>query len=61
MQGGADTVISVNSGELLYTAAGEPKELWYEPALGHTMFDESLPQEYEQRVIGFFDKYLSGK
>jgi fermentation-respiration switch protein FrsA (DUF1100 family) len=61
MQGGADTVISVNSGELLYAAAGEPKELWYEPALGHTMFDESLPQEYEQRVIGFFDKYLSGK
>ncbi|MBP8302676.1 MAG: alpha/beta hydrolase [Phycisphaerae bacterium] len=61
MQGGADVVISTDSGNLLYAAAGDPKELWTEPELGHTRFDTSLPQEYEQRVVGFFDKYLVDK
>ncbi len=61
MQGGADKIISAESGELLYAAAGDPKELWYEPSLEHTMFDQVLPQEYERRVIDFLDKYLLGK
>lgn len=58
MQGGADTVISPQSGQRLYDAAGEPKELWFEPELGHTGFDYSRPNEYEARVITFFDRYL---
>ena len=58
LQGGADTAISVDSGQLLHDAAGEPKELWYEPALGHTDFDTALPEQYEERVVGFFDRYL---
>lgn len=61
MQGGADAVISATSGELLYAAASEPKELWYEPELGHAEFDKVLPENFEQRVIGFFDHYLLGK
>ena len=58
LQGGQDTVVSVESGELLYNAAGEPKELWFEPDLGHAGFDTELPEEFEVRVVGFFDQYL---
>lgn len=58
MQGGADIIINADSGERLYAAAGEPKELWFEPALGHTEFDTARPEEYERRVVAFFDKYL---
>lgn len=61
LHGGADTVISAESGELLYEAASEPKELWYEPALGHTDFDTEMPAEFERRVVGFFDRYLQGE
>ena len=59
LQGGADVVISKSSGERLYQAAGEPKELWFEPKVGHASFDGALPGEYERRVTAFFDKYLS--
>jgi fermentation-respiration switch protein FrsA (DUF1100 family) len=58
LQGGQYTVVSVDSGELLYNAAGEPKELWFEPDLGHGDFDTELPEEFEDRVVGFFDQYL---
>ena len=60
LQGGADTAISPESGQLLYDAAREPKELWFEPELGHTAFDTELPREFEARVVGFFDRYLLG-
>jgi len=58
MQGGADVVISADSGQRLYDAAGEPKELWFEPELGHVDFDSEMPAEYERRVLEFFDRYL---
>jgi uncharacterized protein len=58
MQGGADVVISVDSGQRLYDAAGEPKELWFEPELGHVDFASDMPEEYERRVVQFFDMYL---
>ena len=58
MQGGADVVISANSGQRLYDAAGEPKELWFEPELGHVDFDSEMADEFERRVVEFFDQYL---
>ena len=61
MQGGADTVVSPNSGQLLYDAAGEPKELWFDPELGHVEFDTERAAEYEARVVAFFDQYLLGQ
>jgi uncharacterized protein len=61
MQGGADVVISADSGQRLYDAAGEPRELWYDPALGHVGFDKERAAEYEERVAAFFDMYLLGK
>ncbi|HNK63510.1 MAG TPA: alpha/beta hydrolase [Anaerolineales bacterium] len=61
MQGGADTVISPQSGQRLYDAAKEPKELWFDPELGHVEFDKERAEEYEARVSAFFDQYLLGK
>jgi fermentation-respiration switch protein FrsA (DUF1100 family) len=61
MQGGADVVISPSSGQRLFDAAGEPKELWFEPDLGHTEFLAKRPQEFERRLVGFYDKYLLAK
>ena len=58
MQGGADTVISPSSGQLLYDAANEPKELWFDAELGHVDFDTERAEEYETRVVAFFDLYL---
>ena len=61
MQGGADTVISPGSGQILYDAANDPKELWFDPELGHVDFDTERAAEYESRVSAFFDTYLLGK
>ena len=61
MQGGADGMISANSGQRLYDAAGEPKELWFEPKLGHVDFDSDKAAEFERRVVEFFDQYLLDK
>lgn len=58
MQGGADTVISPQSGRLLYDAAREPKALWFDPALTHATFFDQRRDEYERRVIGFMDQYV---
>jgi alpha-beta hydrolase superfamily lysophospholipase len=53
MQGGADTVVSAESGRKLFDAAGEPKELWFEPAVGHTQFLKMMPDQFEEHVIRF--------
>ncbi len=61
LDGGKDGCVSTNSGVCLYEAAGEPKELWFEPEAGHHGLPEVAPEEYEQRVVAFFDQYLLGK
>jgi hypothetical protein len=58
MQGGADEVVSPKSGEILYRAARDPKEFWFEPSIGHAQFFDKMPQEYERRVLSFFDRSL---
>lgn len=61
LHGGKDGAIDKDSADRLFQAAGEPKELWYEPELGHAEFDTTLPEEFERRVVGFFDRYLLGE
>lgn len=58
MQGGADQVVSVSSGQRLFDVAREPKEFWFEPTVGHGKFLKMMPAEFEKRVVGFFDRYL---
>ena len=43
-----------------YRAAGGPKAIWEIPEAGHVGGLEARPQEYEQRVTGFFDRSLRG-
>jgi dienelactone hydrolase len=44
-----------------YRAAHAPKALWEIPEAHHTGGFQARPREYEQRVVGFFDKALLGK
>jgi hypothetical protein len=44
---------------LYFDSAGEPKELWLVPGAGHTGGLDAQPEEYERRVIAFFDEALA--
>jgi dienelactone hydrolase len=41
-----------------FAAAGEPKSLWIVPGVGHGGYIQAWPEEYEARVVGFFDEAL---
>jgi uncharacterized protein len=41
-----------------HAAAGENSTLWEIPGAGHTDGIEARPEEYERRVVGFFDREL---
>lgn len=43
-----------------YAAAGEPKTLWEIPEASHTGGLDARPEEYERRVVAFFDSALLG-
>lgn len=55
LQGGSDPLVSRECAEQLYAAAREPRERWYEPAVGHAKFAMNQPA-YNQRVTAFFDR-----
>jgi uncharacterized protein len=59
LDAGSDEVVSANSGEDLFAAAGEPKEWWQCQECRHHELDTVRPQEFEEKVVGFFDRYLS--
>lgn len=61
LQGQADTMVPPDSASRLYQAAGEPRQLWTEPDVGHVGMYAANPELFEQEVIGFFDRYLLGK
>jgi fermentation-respiration switch protein FrsA (DUF1100 family) len=58
MQGGSDVVVSAESGRKLFDAAAEPKELWFEPSVGHAQFLKAMPEQFEAHVTRFLDRYL---
>jgi len=58
IHGGQDPYISVEDVQRLYARAGEPKELWVAPEAGHRQVDQARPEEYRQRLLGFFEKHL---
>ena len=59
MTGGKDTWVNPDGGRQLYLAAGEPRELWFDPELEHLKFSEKRADEFEKRVVAFFDQYLA--
>ncbi|TET95603.1 MAG: alpha/beta fold hydrolase [Dehalococcoidia bacterium] len=44
----------------LFEAAGEPKETWTAPGSDHAVARLDHPEEYIERVLAFFDRYLRG-
>jgi uncharacterized protein len=44
---------------IYYRAAREPKAIWEVPGAGHTGGINAQPEEYERRVVAFFDKALA--
>ncbi len=42
----------------LFDAAAEPKELWIVPGIDHGGYFWATPEEFERRVVSFFDKAL---
>jgi dipeptidyl aminopeptidase/acylaminoacyl peptidase len=61
IHGPHDPYIPTGEAQRLFDAAGQPKELWILPEAGHTQALELRPTEYETRVIGFFDRWLSAR
>lgn len=58
IHGAADRVAPVAAAHQLYAAAGEPRTLWIEPDVEHVHMFRVYPEQYEQRVIAFFDLAL---
>jgi dienelactone hydrolase len=44
--------------DAFYADAHEPKEIWEVPGSGHMKGIEARPQEYESRLVAFFDRHL---
>jgi uncharacterized protein len=59
--GTEDHRIPCRHAEAIYKAATGPKELWIVQGAGHASALGHDPQEYEKRVIQFFEKYPAGK
>lgn len=57
---GADDWTGTNPDDAraLYAAAGQPKELWIVPGAGHGMAYYVAREEYEERLLVFFDRHL---
>jgi fermentation-respiration switch protein FrsA (DUF1100 family) len=61
IQGMRDSMVPLDSGQRLYEAAGEPRQLWLEDGVTHLGMYPHDKAEYTRRVIGFFDQYLLAK
>jgi fermentation-respiration switch protein FrsA (DUF1100 family) len=58
IRAGRDTWVPAGNADLLYAAAGDPKELWDAPEAEHARVHDAYPEEYERRIVSFFDRYL---
>jgi len=61
IQGMGDGMILLDSGQRLYNAARDPRELWTEQNVPHLNMYAYYKAKYTNRIIKFFDKYLLGK
>lgn len=52
---------TVSDARRLHAAAGEPKELWIVPQAGHCSAHALQPEEYERRVLAFFEEALAAE
>ena len=59
IHGEQDPYVPRSEIQALYKAAGNPKALWIVPGAGHRQADQTSPEEYWARVLGFFDHWLA--
>jgi hypothetical protein len=55
---GGDVAAEVDYNELFAEKVGERATLWVAPDVGHTRAFGRYPDEYEQRVVAFFESAL---
>ncbi len=60
IHGMADGLYSHRNSEVLFAAAGEPKELWLVPGAPHAGARRVQPAEYYPRVVDFVQRALQG-
>jgi pimeloyl-ACP methyl ester carboxylesterase len=60
IHGGNDTYIKPEIAQALFRLARQPKELWLVPQAKHNQAIYLAADEYRQRVLGFFQRHLSG-
>jgi alpha-beta hydrolase superfamily lysophospholipase len=58
IHGDADASVPVEDGHRLYAAAGDPRDLWVIPGVGHVGGYFADRTAYVERVIDFFDRAL---
>lgn len=61
IQGMGDGMVPLDSGQRLYDAAGEPRQLWVEEDVPHLNMYAYYKTRYIKRTIKFFDEYLLNK
>ena len=59
--GSQDRATTLDESNQLLNAASEPKEFWVVDGAAHVDLHHAATQEYEDRVLAFFDKYLRGR
>jgi fermentation-respiration switch protein FrsA (DUF1100 family) len=58
--GAQDKATTLDESKLLFNAASEPKELWVIEGAAHVDLHRAATEEYEDRVLAFFNRYLRG-
>jgi uncharacterized protein len=58
MSGTADPHTTIADTESMFAAASEPKQLWMVEGAGHEDLYDFAPEEYELRVLRFFEESL---
>jgi fermentation-respiration switch protein FrsA (DUF1100 family) len=61
IQGLGDGMIPLDSADRLYSAAGEPRQIWVEDDVPHLNMYAYYKTRYTKRAIKFFDEYLLEK
>ena len=57
--GHQDPLVDVSDAHLMYERAGEPKELWLEPEVGHVVASQVDPEVYADRAAEFFRRAVA--
>jgi uncharacterized protein len=61
IHGTGDRLIDVGAARALYGTSGHPKALWLVEGAEHGETRRTASQEYDRRVVGFFQDHLGGQ